>query len=178
MDYTVIAVKALTVKKEGSQNFGKKYVECTVRDTQGNERVVPVFDAEANKYLKYIGVANGGTSQTGDIAIPEADAKWQFCFDQEFAFPEPMVRVDGVTGKALLNKFNQMYVRQTVRVLTRYTYDEQLELLNPGGSKLTPLRGWDLSTRGTSVMNSFYLPQRLFNAQGSTTQQVDDNGVA
>lgn len=178
MDYTVIKVKALTVQKQGSQNYGKKYVECTVRDTQGNERVVPVFDTEANKYLKYIGVANGGTSQTGDIAIPEADAKWSYAFDQEFVFPEPMVRVDGVTGQPLLNKFQQMYVRTSVRVLTRYAYDEQLQLLNPGGSPLSPLRGWDLSTRGTSVMNSFYLPKRMFEAQGPASQQVDDNGVA
>lgn len=161
MDYTVIAVKALTVQKQG-QNFGKKYVECTVRDTQGNERVVPVFDTEANKYLKYIGIANGGTSQTGDIAIPAEDAKWQYCFDQDFVFPEPMVRVDE-TGKPLLNKFGQMYVRTTARILTRYVMDEQLALLNPGGSTLSPLRGWDLTTRGTSVMNSFYLPHRLFN---------------
>jgi hypothetical protein len=178
MDYTVIAVKALTVQKQGSQNFGKKYVECTVRDTQGNERVVPVFDAEANKFLKYIGVNNGGTSQTGDQPIPEADAKWSYAFDQEFVFPEPMVRVDGVSGKPLINKFKQMYVRTSVRVLTRYVYDEQLQLLNPGGPALSPLRGWDLSTRGTSVMNSFYLPKRLFEAQGPATQQVDDNGVA
>lgn len=178
MDYTVIAVKALKVQKQGSQNFGKTYVECTIRDTQGNERVVPVFDAEANKFLKYIGVANGGTSQTGDQAIAEADAKWQYAFDQEFVFPEAMVRVDGVTGQPLLNKFKQPYVRTSVRVLTRYAYDEQLQLLNPNGSPLSPLRGWDLNTRGTSVMNSFYLPKRLFEAQGPIEPVVDDNGVA
>lgn len=164
MDYNVIAVKAQTVKKQG-QNFNKKYVECTVRDSYGNERVVPVFDAEATKYLKYIGVANGGTSQTGDLPIPPEDAKWSFCFDQDFAFPEAMVRVDE-TGKPVLNKFQQMYIRNTARVLTRYVNDEQLAMLNPGGSTLTPLRGWDLNTRGTSVMNSFYLPLRLFNQAG------------
>lgn len=180
MDYTVIAVKALTVQKQGSQNFGKKYVECTVRDTQGNERVVPVFDAEANKFLKYIGVANGGTSQTGDITIPESDAKWPYAFDQQFMFPEPMVRIDPQqpTPTPLHNKFGQMYVRTSVRVLTRYVYDEQLQLLNPGGSPLSPLRGWDLETRGTSVMNSFYMPKRMFEAQGPTEPVIDENGVA
>lgn len=171
MDYNVISLKALTVQKQG-QNFGKKYVECTVKDAQGNERVVPVFDTEANKYLKYIGVANGGTSQTGDIPVAEIDAKWSFAFDQPFVFPEPMVRVDD-QGKPMLNKFGQMYIRTQVMVLTRYAYDEQLQLLNPGGSPLSPLRGWDLTTRGTSIMNSFYLPLRLFNQQ-----QNGGNGAA
>lgn len=162
MDYQVISVKALTVNKPGSTNNGKKYVECTVKDIQGNERVVPVFDAEANKYLRYIGVANGGTSATGDIPIPEIDAKWQYAFDQDFMFPEPMVRVDE-NGHPTTNKFGQMYIRTSVRVLTRYVKDDQLQLLNPGGPQLSPMKGWDLTTRGTSVMNSFYIPLRQFN---------------
>lgn len=176
MDYQVISVKACKVQKQGP-NFGKKYVECTVRDTQGNERVVPVFDTEANKYLKYIGVANGGTSQTGDVAIPEADAKWPYAFDETFMFPVPMVRVDPQTGQPLLNKFKQMYVRTSVRVLTRYVYDEQLQLLNPGGSPLSAMRGWDRETRGTSVMNSFYMPASMFVAQGSANNAGGDEPV-
>ena len=156
MNYNVIKVEAKTVQKQG-QNFGKKYVECTIRSAQGETRVVPVFDAEADSYLACIAQAKGGTA-VNDQPIPEELAVWQYCFDQEFAFTTPMMRVDGVTGQPLLNKFNQPYIRTSVRVLTRYQLDEQLALLNPGGSTLAPRRGWDLNTRGTSVMNSFYLP--------------------
>ena len=176
MDYQVIKVTAKTVTKQGP-NFNKKYVECTVRDTQGNERVVPVFDSEANKYLKYIGVANGGTSQTGDLPIPEEDAKWQYCFDETYVFPCAMVRIDPETNLPVKNKFGQPYVRTSVRVLTRYVYDEQLQLLNPGGSPLSALRGWDRETRGTSVMNSFYMPASMFVAQGSANNAGGDEPV-
>lgn len=175
MDYHVISVVAKTVNKPGSINHGKKYVECTVRDIQGNVRVVPVFDAEADKYLRYIGVANGGTSQEGNKPIPEEDAKWSYAFDQEFQFPEPMVRVDPVTMEPVKNKFGQLQQRPSVRVLTRYVYDEQLQLLNPGGSPLSAIRGWDVTTRGTSVMNSFYMPARLFTAGAGEAQSgVED----
>ena len=171
MDYQVISVKARTVQKQG-QNFGKKYVECTVRDTQGNERVVPVFDSEADKYLRHICTANGGNlNAPADEPIPEADAKWSFCFDETHPFPCPMVRIDPAqaTPTPLKNKFGQMYVRTSVRVLTRYVFDEQLQLLNPGGSSLSAMRGWDRETRGTSVMNSFYMPASMFQAQGPAT---------
>lgn len=167
MNYNVIAVKAMTVAKQG-QNFGKKYVEVTLRSDQGDVRTTPVFDADANEYLKCIGVQNGGASPTGDTAIPESMAIWQYCFDQEFVFPEPMVRVDE-QGKPMLNKFNQMYIRNSVNVMTRYQYDEQLQLLNPGGTSLAPKRGWDKTSRGTSVMNAFYVPLRTINAANGST---------
>lgn len=175
MDYQVISVKARTVQKQG-QNFGKKYVECTLKDAQGNERIVPVFDAEADKYLRHITVANGGTlNAAADEPIPEQDCKWGFCFDETYMFAEPMVRIDPqqTTPTPLRNKFGQMYVRTSVRVLTRYVFDEQLQLLNPGGSPLSAMRGWDRETRATSVMNSFYMPARLFNASGAGNTTED-----
>lgn len=175
MDYQVISVKARTVQKQG-QNFGKKYVECTLKDAQGNERIVPVFDAEADKYLRHISTANGGSLNAAvDEPIPAEDAKWSYCFDETYMFTEPMVRIDPqqATPTPLRNKFGQMYVRTAVRVLTRYVFDEQLQLLNPGGSPLSAMRGWDRETRGTSVMNSFYMPERLFNASGPANTAED-----
>lgn len=174
MDYNVVKVEAKTVQKQG-QNFGKKYVECTVvqvqHDAQGNEiagetRVTPLFDTAAEPYLACISITKGGTAQA-DTPIPAQNAKWSYVFDQDFLFPEPMVRVNE-QGQPMLNKFGQMYVRTKVKVMTRYAMDEQLRLLNPTGSCLTPLRGWDLETRGTSVMNSFYMPARLFQEQSQT----------
>ena len=168
MNYNVIAVKAATVQKQG-QNFGKKYVEVTLRSDQGDTRVTPVFDADAAEYLKCIAVQNGGTSPTGDTAIPAEMAVWQYCFDQEFVFPEPMVRVNE-QGQPMLNKFGQMYIRNSVTIMTRYQYDEQLQLLNPGGTSLAPKRGWDKTSRGTSVMNAFYIPLRTINAAAGGAQ--------
>lgn len=186
MNYNVIKVEAKTVQKQG-QNFGKKYVECTIcsiqKDAGGNEmageqRIVPLFDNAAEPYLACIAIAKGGTAQA-DQPIPTQYATWMYCFDQTFMFPEPMVRVNE-QGQPLLNKFNQMYIRQSCTVLTRYAMDEQLALLNPGGSCLSPMRGWDLATRGTSVMNSFYMPLRNFNgAQGGMNpiQQAAQNNA-
>lgn len=179
MDYKVTKVEARTVNKQG-QNLGKKYAVCTVqpimKDDQGNEllgqaREVPVFDAEAAPYLACIAIAKGGTAQQ-DTPIPENMCTWRYCFDEDFAFPELMVRVND-QGQPETNKFGQNRTRSVVKVFTRYMLDEQLLMLNPNGSALTPLRGWDKVTRGTSVMNSFYMPARLFNAPANT----DDSAV-
>lgn len=172
MDLTVKKVVAKTVTKQG-QNFGKKYVVCSVEDAlTGDERDVPVFDKEAEVYLACIGTQNGGTSPTGDQPIPETKVVWRDCFDEIFVFPEPMVRVDE-TGKPTLNKFGQMYIRTQCNVLTRYNYDERRAMLKDMNgnnySPFSPRRGWDLTTRGTSVMSAFYIPLRVINAaQGGT----------
>lgn len=178
MKYKVIKVVAKTVTKAG-QNNGKKYVECTLQDDGGNVRIVPVFDSEADKYLKHIAAANGGTLQnaTADEPIPEEYATWNYAFDEVFTFPEPMYRVDPNTGTPMMNKFKMPYVRTEVRVLTRYAYDEQLQLLNPNGSPLTALKGWDRVTRGTSVMNSFYMPVSHFQGQASGQSAAVDDPV-
>lgn len=184
MNYNVTKVEAKTVQKQG-QNFGKKYVECTIvaiqkdeagNDIAGEQRVTPLFDTAAEPYLACISIQKGGTAQA-DTPIPAHLAKWMYCFDQEFVFPEPMVRVNE-QGQPLLNKFQQMYVRTQCTVLTRYQYDEQLALLNPGGSALSPMRGWDKTTRGTSVMNSFYMPYRLFNGAQNGGVVAQPAGVA
>lgn len=169
MNLQVKKVVADTVKKQGA-NFGKKYVICTVEDLEtGDERDVPVFDKEAECYLACIAVQNGGTSATGDQPIPETKAVWKDCFDEVFIFPEPMVRVNE-QGQPILNKFGQMYIRDRCNVLTRYNYDERRALLKDMNgnnySPFSPRRGWDLTTRGTSVMNSFYVPLRTVSAQG------------
>lgn len=177
MDYRVIKVEAKTVTKQG-QNQGKKYVSCTIQaiqyDAEGKEiagavREVPVFDTEAAPYLACIAIARGGTGQV-DSPIPETLSKWMYCFDQDFAFPEPMVRVNE-QGQPELNKFNQQRVRTTVSVFTRYQKDDQLLLLNPNGPCLAPMRGWDKVTRGTSVMNAFYMPKSAFEAPSGPSEE-------
>lgn len=178
MNYNVIKVEAKTVQKQG-RNFGKKYVECTIvaiqKDEQGNEvageqRTVPLFDADAEAYLNCIASAKGGNAAQ-DSPIPARLAKWTYCFDQDYVFPEPRVRVNE-QGQPELNKFNQMYVRKSVKVLTRYQMDEQIQLLNPSSSPLYPMRGWDIESRGLSVMNSFYIPLSAFNANAGGVQQI------
>ena len=187
MNYNVVKIEAKKVTKPGSMNDGKAYVECTLQsiqiDEQGNEvvgetRTTPVFDDDAAAYLALISVARGGTGQT-DQPIPANLAKWMYCFDEDFYFDEPMVRVDG-SAKPILNKFGQMYRSNMVTVMTRYEVDEQLRALHPEKYKdspyppLKPKRGWRLNQRGTSVMNSFYMPLSAFTAQNAkSTDEVD-----
>ena len=167
MDYKVVKVEAKTVQKQG-QNFNKKYVVCTIENEENDDvREVSVFDREADKYLACIAIAAGGTSQTGDQPIPEKNSIWKNVTDEMFIFPEPMVRV-GDNGKPALNKFGQMYIRESCRVTTRYNYDPmRTQMKDVNGNPLSafvPKPGWDLTTRGTSVMNAFYIPLRVVNA--------------
>jgi len=188
MNYNVIKVEAKTVNKPNSMNNGKKYVECTLQsiqyDEQGNEitgetRTVPVFDEDANSYLACISTAKGGTA-AADTPIPANLAKWMYCFDEDFYFDEPHVRVDA-EGKPLTNKFGQMYRSNMVSVMTRYEVDEQLRALHPEKYKdspyppLKPKRGWRLNQRGTSVMNSFYMPLSAFTTQNA--KPTDDVNI-
>ena len=185
MNYNVTAIAAKKVVKPGSMNDGKSYVECTLQSIQfdeqgkqitGETRTVPVFDDDANAYLALISTARGGTA-AADQPIPDNLAKWMYCFDEDFSFDEPMVRVDS-SGKPILNKFGQMYRSNMVTVMTRYEVDEQLRALHPEKYKdspyppLKPKRGWRLNQRGTSVMNSFYMPLSAFSAQSS--KSTDD----
>lgn len=159
MNYVVTKVVGKVVAKPGI-NQNKKYAVLTiVSEDKQVQKEICVFDREADKYLKYCSVANGGTAQI-DTPIPEDEALLTFVMDDEFKFPEPMVRV-GADGKPMLNKFNQPYVRESVRITTRYYRDEQRAML--GLPVLAPLSGWDLASRGTSVMNAFYIPLREIN---------------
>ena len=166
MDYNVVKVAAATVNKPGSANNGTKYVICTIEDPDGDRQEVPVFNNEAEQYLECIGVANGGKCATGDQPIPEKKSMWHFAYFEEFVFPEPMVQVDATTGQPTTNKFGQMYTRSSVMVLTRYKYDESRALLKDANgnplSPLQPMKGWDKQSRGSSVMNAFYKPARLY----------------
>lgn len=178
MDYNVTKVVAKIVNKTGSINNNKKYVVVTIYNEENDiETDVPVFDKEAEKYLACIAIANGGTSTEGDKPIPERQAIWKNVMDEMFVFPEPMVRVDD-ESKPVLNKHGQMYVRTSCRVTTRYNIDNQRAMLKDANgnplSIMVPKPGWDLNTRGTSIMNAFYMPLRLFNSvPKTTTDDVD-----
>lgn len=156
MDYRVIKITGKVVNKTG-QNQGKRYAVLALKSVDGQvEKEVCVFDKEADKYLSYASTANGGMAAQ-DMPIPEEDALLTFVMDEEFRFPEPMVRVDE-NGKPTTNKFGQPYQRSSVRVTTRYNRDPQRAML--GLPELYPKQGWDLTSRGTSVMNAFYIPLR------------------
>ena len=179
MNYNVIKVEAKTVNKPGSMNNGKKYVECTLQSIQydeagneitGEQRSVPVFDQDADAYLACISIAKGGTAPA-DTQIPANLAKWTYCFDEDYYFDEPHVRVDE-NGQPLKNKFGQMYRTNMVTVMTRYQIDEQMKLLHPEKSALVPKRGWRLNQRGASVQNSFYMPLSAFTTKD--TKPTDD----
>lgn len=154
MLYNVIAL-TMQVVPQGKQNAGQKYVEVAIEDPEdGEERVVPVFDKEAERYLALIPTATVGTRINLPDTTPDNLKVWKNCFDKEFVFPEEMVRVDA-QGKPQLNKFGQMYVRKSVIVMTRFKRDNET-------GDLAIRKGWDLATRGTSVMNAFYMPLRNF----------------
>lgn len=158
MFYNVTKVTAQIVP-QGKQNAGQKYVVVTLEEPEdGETREVPVFDKEAERYLAFIPAANGGTAtQPYNIPqdLPDNLKQWKNCFDVEFTFPEPMVRVNA-EGQPETNKKGFMYQRNSVIVMVRKKRDNET-------GELTIRKGWDLASRGTSVMNAFYAPARLFN---------------
>lgn len=143
------------VVPQGKQNAGTKYVEVTIEDPEdGEERVVPVFDKEAERYIALIPTIAIGTTTPLPQTAPDNLKVWKNCFDKEFTFPETMVRVNA-QGQPELNKFNQMRIRKSVIVMTRCKRDNET-------GELAIRKGWDLATRGTSIMNAFYMPLRNF----------------
>ena len=155
MLYNVISFVKKVVP-QGKQNAGTAYAVVTIEDPEdGEQREVPVFDAEAKRYLDL--VPNATLDQTNKLpeTAPDNLKVWKNCFDKEFTFPETMVRVNE-QGQPELNKFQQMRVRNSVLVMTRYKRDNET-------GELAIRRGWDLTTRGTSIMNAFYMPLRVFN---------------
>ena len=166
MNYNVVKIEARMVNKPGSSNDRTKYVVVTIEDEDGDRTEVPVFNNEAEQYLKCIGVANGGNNPGGDQPIPEKKTKWSWVFQEEFIFPEPMVQIDQATGQPATNKYGQMYQRESIMVMTRYKYDETRALLKDANgnsmSPLQPMKGWSKMDRGSSIMNAFYKPARLY----------------
>lgn len=155
MLYNVVSFVKQVVP-QGKQNAGTSYAVVTIEDPEdGERREVPVFDAEAKRYLDLVPAAVIGTPNPLPDTAPENLKVWKNCFDKEFTFPETMVRVNA-QGQPELNKFNQMRVRNSVLVMTRYKRDNET-------GELAIRRGWDLTTRGTSIMNAFYMPLRVFN---------------
>lgn len=166
MLYNVIGLTVQVVPQD-KQNAGTKYVEVTIEDPEdGEERVVPVFDKEAERYIALIPNATVSTLNKLPDNTPDNLKVWKNCFDKEFIFPETMVRVNA-QGQPELNKFNQMRVRKSVIVMTRYKRDNET-------GELAIRKGWDLATRGTSVMNAFYMPLRNF---ASTTSGGEAAGT-
>lgn len=158
---------------QGKQNAGTQYAIVTIEDPEdGEQREVPVFDAEAKRYLDLVPNATVGTSNPLPETAPENLKVWKNCFDKEFAFPETMVRVNA-QGQPELNKFNQMRLRKSVLVMTRYKRDNET-------GELAIRRGWDLTTRGTSIMNAFYMPLRVFNntAGGNEAASLEEQARA
>lgn len=154
MLYNVISFTKQVVP-QGKQNAGTQYAIVTIEDPEdGERREVPVFDAEAKRYLDLVPTAAIGQSVNLPETAPDNLKVWKNCFDKEFTFPETMVRVNA-QGQPELNKFQQMRVRKSVLVMTRYKRDNET-------GELAIRRGWDLTTRGTSVMNAFYMPLRAF----------------
>ena len=175
MLYNVISFVKQVVP-QGKQNAGTSYAIVTIEDPEdGEQREVPVFDAEAKRYLDLVPTAAIGTAVPLPETAPDNLKVWKNCFDKEFTFPETMVRVNA-QGQPELNKFQQMRVRKSVLVMTRYKRDNET-------GELAIRRGWDLATRGTSVMNAFYMPLRAFaNTAGggealSLEEQARTNAV-
>lgn len=175
MKYCVNKATVKVVNKVGSANHGKKYIVLTmsVPDDISDSREVPIFDEPViNQYLAYISTQNGGTLNAAtDAPLPDGSQEGQpdlvsfpLCFDQEFMFPEPMVRVRD-DGTPEMNKFGQMYIRSSIIVLCRKRRDNET-------GELSWRKGWDPTSRGTSVMNAFYVPLRTFNSANATVPQM------
>lgn len=178
MKFEVIKIEKTIVTKQGP-NLNQEYAKLTVMSPDSGEiREVPVFDIEAKAYLSYLGK---------ESELPEALKinKWKYCFDEEYVFPgnKPMVRVNEA-GQPEVNKFGQMYQRTSVTVMVRCHRDDDYAMLHPeknypNGICILPDKGWDVSSRGTSVMNAFYVPLESIVPQGAASPApVQAPGIA
>jgi hypothetical protein len=173
MLYNVIALTKKVVE-QGKQNAGTNYVVVTLEDPQdGETREVPVFDAESKRYMDLIPNTAVGVTTNLPENTPDNLKVWKNCRDEEFVFPELMVRVEN--GKPSMNKFNQLRVRKSVMVMTRRKMDNE----HPEATlaEMAYRRGWDLTTRGTSVMNAFYMPASQFQQAAGPSQQDENEPV-
>lgn len=157
MKFEVIKIEQAIVNKPGSSNNGQVYANLTLLcPTSGESRIVPVFDLESKQYLPFVGKED---------TLPEnlKSGKWAYCFDEQYVFPgnQPMVRVNA-SGQPEVNKFGIMYQRTEVTVMIRCHRDDDYAMLHPdkypSGICIVPDKGWDAVSRGTSVMNAFYVP--------------------
>lgn len=157
MKFEVIKIEQAIVNKPGSSNNGQVYANLTLLcPTSGESRIVPVFDLESKQYLPFVNKEN---------ELPEnlKSGKWAYCFDEQYVFPgnQPMVRVNA-SGQPEVNKFGIMYQRTEVTVMIRCHRDDDYAMLHPdkypSGICIVPDKGWDAVSRGTSVMNAFYVP--------------------
>lgn len=166
MLYRVVEVKVNTVA-QGKNNAGKKYITLRVQDPDDFEDVCEInqFDENVVKaYLAVIPTSKGGLAAEGTV-IPDDMKKLPMCKWAMYQFPELMVRVDE-NGVPVRTKTNDYQYRSSVRVLTRNKRD------NETGEEF-PRKGWDLESRGSSVMRAFYKPLRFFEG-GQETQSVID----
>lgn len=172
MLYNVIGLKKKVVPA-GKMNAGQPYVEVKLEEpTDGEIRLVPVFDVEAKRYLDLIPTVAVDQEVALPENAPEQIKKWPCCFDKEYIFPQPMVRVN-TAGEVEKNKFGHPRVRKSILVLTRYKKDNET-------GELSPRKGWDLETRGTSVMNAFYIPLNATQEPedaASMAQQAQENAA-
>lgn len=166
MLYEVINITVNTVAA-GKTNAGKKYLTMQVQDPSDFEDICEIqqFDENVVKaYLAVIPTSKGGLAAEGTV-LPENMKKLPMCKWQQYNFPELMVRVDE-NGVPVRTKTDDYQYRSSVRVLTRNKRD------NETGEEF-PRKGWDLESRGSSVMRAFYKPLRSFEG-GQETQSVID----
>lgn len=166
MLYEVINITVNTVAA-GKTNAGKKYLTMQVQDPDDFEDICDIqqFDENVVKaYLAVIPTSKGGLAAEGTV-LPENMKKLPRCKWQQYNFPELMVRVDE-NGVPVRTKTGDYQYRSSVRVLTRNKRD------NETGEEF-PRKGWDLESRGSSVMRAFYKPLRSFEG-GQETQSVID----
>jgi len=166
MLYEVINITVKTVAA-GKTNAGKKYLTLRVQDPDDFEDIQDInqFDENVvNAYLEFIPKSKGGLAEEGTV-LPDKMKKLPLCNWEIYTFPELMVRVDehGVPAKT---KTGDYQYRSSVRVLTRNKRD------NEKGTEF-PRRGWDLESRGSSIMRAFYMPLRYFEGGQETKAVID-----
>lgn len=178
MKLEVISFEVKTVRANARRNAGSKYVVLTCEsDCDDEDHVINVFDKAAEKYLALIGTDKGGNAAATQ-PIEQWPEKRRFLsnvFKETFYFPEPMVRLDE-NGQPAMTERGGFIMRESVEVHTWYNNDpSRTQLRDKNGNPLSamyPKAGWDLASRGTSVMTAFYAPLTEAPSAAPTPEQV------
>lgn len=172
MNYKLVDIKLRQVAADAAHNAGTFFIQATLvnpDDEWDDDATLTTFNERlVNKFRQYVGVSQPGpvdtfgrqTWQPSPLLnqanpIPESLLTFTHGSIEEFVFPGGERVSINEDGTPRMNDRGQLITRTSIWVVTKKTVD------NEDGS-VRYAKGWDPTSQGTSIMNTFYAPKEKF----------------